>query len=113
MSEPSRRQAVSEGIRDPLPVVGGSERREATCLYEFGPFHLDPGERKLMRGKEIVPLTPKAFDTLLLLVRNSGHLLEKDDLIRMLWPDAFRRGGQPVQQHLSPAEGIGYRPGVH
>ncbi len=93
VNEASRRQAVSEGIRDPLPVAGGSERRETACLYEFGAFHLDPAERKLMRGKEIVPLTPKAFDTLLLLVRNSGHLLEKDDLIRMLWPDAFVEEG--------------------
>ena len=67
--------------------------QETLWLYEFGPFRLDPVERKLMRGKETVPLTPKAFDTLLLLVRNSGHLLEKDDLIRMLWPDTFVEEG--------------------
>jgi DNA-binding winged helix-turn-helix (wHTH) protein len=38
-------------------------------------------------------LTPKTFDTLVVLVRNSGHLLEKDDLIRMLWPDSFVEEG--------------------
>src|SRR5579862_5898844 len=66
------------------------ERRE---LYEFGPFRLEPAERKLLRGNEVVGLTPKAFDTLVLLVRNSGHLLEKDELIRMLWPDSFVEEG--------------------
>jgi TolB-like protein/DNA-binding winged helix-turn-helix (wHTH) protein len=93
VNEESRQQAASQGIRDPVSVAGGSASRETLYLYEFGPFRLDPAERKLMRGKEIVPLTPKAFDTLHLLVRNSGHLLEKDDLIRILWPDAFVEEG--------------------
>ncbi len=62
-------------------------------FYEFGPFRLEPNERRLLRGDEIVALTPKAFDTLHLLVRNSGHLLEKDELIRMLWPDTFVEEG--------------------
>ncbi len=44
-------------------------------------------------GNEIVELTPKAFDTLLLLVRNSGHLLEKDELISMIWPETFVEEG--------------------
>lgn len=93
MSEASRQRAVSYGIRDPLSVAGVSDRREVPCLYEFGSFRLDPAERKLMRGEETVPLTPKAFDTLLLLVRSSGRLLDKDDLIRLLWPDAFVEEG--------------------
>jgi len=62
-------------------------------FYEFGPFRLEPDERRLLRGDEIVALTPKAFDTLHLLVRNSGHLLEKDELIKMLWPDTFVEEG--------------------
>ena len=49
---------------------------EAPEFYEFGPFRLDPTERTLMRGNEIVPLTPKAFDTLHLLVRSSGPVLD-------------------------------------
>jgi len=67
--------------------------QETLRLYEFGPFRLDPAERKLLRDNEIVALTPKAFDTLLLLVRNSGHLLEKDELINMLWPETFVEEG--------------------
>jgi len=61
--------------------------------YEFGPFRLDPAERKLLHNEELVVLTPKAFDTLVLLVRNSGHLMEKDELIRSLWPDSFVEEG--------------------
>src|SRR5215831_5218408 len=62
-------------------------------MYEFGPFRLDPAERKLLRNEELVVLTPKAFDTLVLLVRNSGHLMGKDELIRALWPDSFVEEG--------------------
>jgi len=58
-------------------------------LYEFGPFRLDAAERALWRAGKPVPLTPKAFETLLALVQNCGHLLEKDELLRRVWPDAF------------------------
>jgi eukaryotic-like serine/threonine-protein kinase len=57
--------------------------------YVFGPFRLLPGERILRRGSQVLPLPPKAFDTLLLLVRNPGHLMRKEDLMTALWPDAF------------------------
>jgi Tol biopolymer transport system component/DNA-binding winged helix-turn-helix (wHTH) protein len=57
-------------------------------LYEFGPFRLDPVKRRLLRDGEPVQLTPKAFDTLLALVRQSGKTVEKDDLMRRVWPDA-------------------------
>lgn len=61
----------------------------AAPLYEFGPFRLSPGERLLTRDGQPVQLTPKAFETLLLLVRNSGHVLGKDRLMQELWPDSF------------------------
>src|ERR1051325_1403882 len=57
-------------------------------LYEFGPFRLDPVKRRLLRDGEPVPLTPKAFDTLLALVEQSGRTVEKDDLMRRVWPGA-------------------------
>src|SRR5437868_3680477 len=62
---------------------------EAKHFYEFGPFRLDPAERLLLCNKQTVPLTPKAFDTLLVLVENSGHLLSKDELMKRLWPETF------------------------
>src|SRR6201988_1539072 len=77
-------RAAPEGILDSPSVPKATSSRETPRLYEFGPFRLDPSERKLLRGNEIVALTPKAFDTLHLLVKNSGHLLEKDNLIAML-----------------------------
>src|SRR5215510_9292224 len=58
-------------------------------LYEFGPFRLDAAERLLLRDGEAVPLTPKAFDLLLALVERHGHLLEKEELLKKVWPDTF------------------------
>jgi TolB-like protein/DNA-binding winged helix-turn-helix (wHTH) protein/Tfp pilus assembly protein PilF len=46
-----------------------------------------------MRGDEVVTLPPKAFDTLVFMVRNSGRLMEKDELIKALWPDSFVEEG--------------------
>ena len=63
--------------------------QSAGHLYEFGPFRLDAGERLLLRDAENVPLTPKAFDLLLALVEHHGHLLEKDELMKLVWPDTF------------------------
>jgi DNA-binding winged helix-turn-helix (wHTH) protein/TolB-like protein len=58
-------------------------------IYDFGPFHLDAGDRLLSRDGKPVALTPKAFDTLLLLVENRGRLVEKEELMRSVWPDSF------------------------
>jgi Tol biopolymer transport system component/DNA-binding winged helix-turn-helix (wHTH) protein len=63
--------------------------REARRLYEFGPFCLDATERLLMRGGKVVSLPPKVFETLLVLVEHRGHILEKDELMKTLWPDTF------------------------
>ena len=58
-------------------------------LYEFGPFRINVTERLLQRGDELVPLSPKVFDTLLILVENHGHVVEKRELMESLWPDTF------------------------
>lgn len=58
-------------------------------LYAFGPFLLDTRERRLLRDGEVVPLTLKAFDLLQVLVENQGHLLQKEELLRRVWPDAI------------------------
>lgn len=62
---------------------------ETRQFYEFGPFHLDVNERLLMREGRMVPLSPKVFDTLLVLVENGGRILGKDELMQMIWPDTF------------------------
>src|SRR5262245_57499418 len=58
-------------------------------LYVFGLFRLDAGERLLLREGESVPLTPKTFDLLLALVEHHGHLVEKDELLKLVWPETF------------------------
>jgi TolB-like protein/DNA-binding winged helix-turn-helix (wHTH) protein/Flp pilus assembly protein TadD len=58
-------------------------------LYEFGPYRLDTAERLLLRDGEPVPLTPKAFETLVALVERSSHLVEKDELMMVVWSDTF------------------------
>ena len=58
-------------------------------LYEFGPFRVDPEKQILLRGSQPVAITPKTFDTLLILVRHSREVVSKNDLMNELWPDAF------------------------
>jgi DNA-binding winged helix-turn-helix (wHTH) protein len=58
-------------------------------FYEFSGFQLDPKQRILLRNGQPVTLAPKGMDTLLLLVKNSGRILEKDELMKALWPESF------------------------
>lgn len=58
-------------------------------VFSFGPFHLDTADRVLAKDGVAVPLTPKAFDILLLLVENRGRLVTKDQLMTAIWPDTF------------------------
>jgi TolB-like protein/Flp pilus assembly protein TadD len=55
--------------------------------YRFADFTLHPAERELLAGREEVVLRPKAFDTLLCLVRHHGHAVSKDSLLDAVWPD--------------------------
>jgi pimeloyl-ACP methyl ester carboxylesterase/DNA-binding winged helix-turn-helix (wHTH) protein/class 3 adenylate cyclase len=63
--------------------------RQARRLYGFGPFRVDPVERTLLHNERPVQLTPKVFDTLLVLVENSGRILGKNELMQIVWPDSF------------------------
>jgi len=62
---------------------------QAKASYEFGPFRLDVSEHVLLRQGRPVPLTPKVFEVLRVLVQNSGHLVEKEELLQEIWPDSF------------------------
>lgn len=68
-------------------LAGESQRRKE--LYEFGPFRVDPEKEILLRTGEPVPLTPKTFQILLVLVRHSQEVVTKDDLMKAVWPDTF------------------------
>src|SRR5215204_4103925 len=57
--------------------------------YEFGEFRLDADERLLLRGDAIVEVTPKAFEILLLLVRNAGRTVTKEEIFQQVWPNSY------------------------
>jgi pimeloyl-ACP methyl ester carboxylesterase len=61
----------------------------AKRFYTFGVFRVDPVERLLFKEDREVPLTPKAFDTLLVLIENCSHVLTKQQLMQKVWPDSF------------------------
>jgi eukaryotic-like serine/threonine-protein kinase len=58
-------------------------------FYEFGPYRIDPDHRQLLCEMKPVPLQPKAFDILLVLVQNSEKVVPKDDLMKAVWPGTF------------------------
>jgi pimeloyl-ACP methyl ester carboxylesterase/DNA-binding winged helix-turn-helix (wHTH) protein/class 3 adenylate cyclase len=58
-------------------------------IYEFGKFRLDCDERLLLDGRDAIPLAPKVFDTLLLLVENGGHAVGKEEMMQRIWADSF------------------------
>src|SRR3979490_2569135 len=58
-------------------------------LYHFGEFTVDADQRVLLRGGKPQPLAPKVFDTLLVLIENSGRIVLKEELMKRLWPDTF------------------------
>ena len=67
--------------------------RQTNNLYAFGRFQFDSKERLLQRDGIPVPLAPKVADTLFFLVHNAGHLVDKDELMKQVWPDAFVEEG--------------------
>jgi DNA-binding winged helix-turn-helix (wHTH) protein len=65
--------------------MNGEERH----LYHFKSFRLDVKERQLLHHGNSIPITPKAFDVLAALVERNGHLVEKEELLRIVWSDSF------------------------
>lgn len=66
-------------------IVDGADSQN----YEFGPFRVNSGEGRLLRGGENIPLTPKAFATLLKLIQAKGRVVDKETLMREIWTDSF------------------------
>src|SRR5438093_10369663 len=68
---------------------GAAETRHDTAaVYEFGPFRLEPGERRLLRAGAPVPITPKMFATACVLVEQAPHVVAQEEIIRRVWADA-------------------------
>lgn len=62
---------------------------DSKIYYEFGPFRMDPDKQVLLRENVPVPITPRAFETLLVLVRRNGEVVSKEELLKSIWPDSF------------------------
>jgi eukaryotic-like serine/threonine-protein kinase len=98
---------------------------KAKQLYEFGPFRVDLEKELLFRDDETIPLAPKAFQVLLVLISRKKEVVTKDDLLKTVWPDTFveeanlsrnifllRKAlgeGPQDHQYIVTAPGRGYR----
>ena len=80
------------------------------CYYEFGPFRLDGAQRILLRNGVPVSLTQKALETLFVLVQNSGRVIEKDELLRSIWPDTFVEETTLAQNIFTLRKALGETP---
>jgi len=86
---------------------------QAKICYEFGPFQIDTRERQLLRDGKVVALRPKVFDTLLVLVQNSGHILTKDDVMKRVWSDTAVEEGNVSRTISSLRSALGERRDEH
>lgn len=60
-------------------------------FHRFGEFTVDREQKVLLRNDSPLPLAPKVFDTLLILVDNGGRIVEKEELMNRLWPDSLSK----------------------
>jgi DNA-binding winged helix-turn-helix (wHTH) protein/tetratricopeptide (TPR) repeat protein len=81
-------------------------------IYEFGPYRLDPAEQLLLRNRKAIPLPPKVFATLLVLVQNSGRVVAKDELLEKVWPDSFVDESSLAQNISILRKALGEGPGA-
>jgi TolB-like protein len=87
---------------------------EARPVYRFGPFLLDVADRSLKRDGVSISLTPKVFDLLVALVEQAGRLVEKDVLLKKVWPDVaveegnLTKGVFSLRQLLDPEAGSAF-----
>ena len=89
------------------------KNRQDKRFYLFGVFKIDVIERVLFGEDGAVPLTPKVFDTLLLLVENNNHVLGKHELIEKIWPDSFVEDNNLAQNVSILRKALGQSPGGH
>jgi DNA-binding winged helix-turn-helix (wHTH) protein/TolB-like protein len=82
-------------------------------FYEFDPFRVDSLKRLLLRDGLPVPLKPKVFDTLLVLVENSGRVVDKDELMQSVWPDTAVEENNLTQNISAIRKALGERRDEH
>ena len=85
--------------------------KQARHFYEFGPFRLDAAERVLLRDGLPVALTPKVFELLHVLVENSGHIVEKEELLKRVWAETIVEEGSINRNVSTLRKVLGEDPG--
>lgn len=88
-------------------------REQTTSFFEFDSFGVDAVKRVLWRTGEAVPLAPKVFDTLLVMVENSGRVIDKDELMSAVWPDTAVEENNLTQNVSAIRKALGERKGEH
>jgi TolB-like protein/DNA-binding winged helix-turn-helix (wHTH) protein/Flp pilus assembly protein TadD len=81
--------------------------------YSFGPFVLDPVEKRLLRDGQPIALPPKALDTLFALVEHRGHVMEKGELLERIWPNTFVEEATLTQNIFTLRKALGDSPDGH
>jgi DNA-binding winged helix-turn-helix (wHTH) protein len=99
---------LGDAARDALPMTA-----EPKVVYEFGPFRVDPDKQLLSRENQPVAVTPKAFETLLALIRRSREVVTKDELMQAVWPDAFVEEANLSQNIFLLRKALGDTPEDH
>jgi DNA-binding winged helix-turn-helix (wHTH) protein/Tol biopolymer transport system component len=82
-------------------------------FYQFGDFRLDPGRRLLWKQDQPIQLQPKAFDTLLVLVQHNDRVVSKDELMKLVWKDAFVEESNLTQNIFVLRKTLGETAGTH
>ena len=93
-------------------ILSALNQRQMGTFLDFGPFRLDRDERVLLCEGKPVPLSPKSFDMLLVLVENRGRLLKKDDLMKLVWPDSFVEEGNLSHHVFTVRKALGDEKGA-
>jgi DNA-binding winged helix-turn-helix (wHTH) protein/TolB-like protein len=88
-------------------------REQIQDFYEFDPFRVDSLKRLLLRDGSPVPLKPKVFDTLLVLIENSGRVVDKDELMQSIWPDTAVEENNLTQNISAIRKALGERRDEH
>jgi hypothetical protein len=96
-----------------MKLLKSQTTEPSVLVYEFGPFRLETEKRRLLREEVPVMLTPKCYETLLALVRNRDRVLEKSELMEMLWPDSFVDSGDENENQVAAAIEIQLEPFVN
>jgi TolB-like protein/DNA-binding winged helix-turn-helix (wHTH) protein/Tfp pilus assembly protein PilF len=84
-----------------------------TRIYEFGPFRVDQLRRVLLRDDNPVRLPAKAFEILLVLLEEKGRLVEKDELMRRVWPDSVVEENNLTVNMSALRRSLNESPGEH